>query len=89
MQTYFETHDWEVLADGINSFRVFLTRNKTISESHKKSNQNFATVLSKIINLPPNNEMKTQELLQQIQEFSPLAEKDWLIEKMKECLNFS
>lgn len=84
MQTYYENQEWEILNDRINSFRVFLSRNKTISEKHKKSNQNFTTILSKLINLPPNDAEKAKELQKQMEGFTPLAEKDWLFQKVKE-----
>lgn len=84
MKTYYEMEEMELLNDGINRFRVFLTRNKLISEKHKKSNQNFAILISKLLNLPIQAQNKALDLSKTLAELNPIVEKNWLSAKIEE-----
>ncbi|MFN0200362.1 MAG: hypothetical protein ACKVTZ_02520 [Bacteroidia bacterium] len=77
IQSYFELKEWDLLDAAMNRFRVFLHRNKTISEPHKIANRNFINLLSKIV----ENEHKVAKLpiKSLIEQTSPLAEKNWLL----------
>lgn len=83
LQAYYEQQEWALLDAGMNRFRVFLHRNKTISESHKTANRNFINILWKMTEHFPLNESIKKDFLQLIQQTSPLAEKNWLLEKLK------
>ncbi|MFN0201135.1 MAG: hypothetical protein ACKVTZ_06415 [Bacteroidia bacterium] len=84
LQMYYEQQEWELLDSSLNSFRVFLHRNKTISESHKNANRNFANFLKKIAYADLSKKGEKAELTKDILHASPLAEKAWLLEKLIE-----
>lgn len=82
IQTYYELNEIELVYVNINSFRVFIHRNKTVSEKHKTSNRNFVNLLSKILELDKNNAAACQKLRQKIAATQTLAERNWLMEKV-------
>lgn len=83
MQTYYELAEWDGLQATLNTFRVFLHRNKTLSESHKLMNRNFANILRKMAEIQPITATHKAELIKIIHATSPLSEKNWLIGKLQ------
>lgn len=84
MQTYFERKEWEALQATINTFRVFIHRNKTLSEQHKQMNRNFANILFKIAENPHTFAQNKDKWTQLIESTSPISEKSWLLEKVQD-----
>jgi hypothetical protein len=82
IQTYYELNETELVYVNINSFRVFIHRNKTVSEKHKVSNRNFVNLLSKILEVDNKNAAACQKLRQKIATTQILAERNWLVEKI-------
>lgn len=82
IQTYYELNEIELVYVNINSFRVFIHRNKTVSEKHKTSNRNFVNLLSKILEVDKQNAAACQKLKQKICATQTLAERNWLVEKI-------
>lgn len=83
MQTYFELQEWEGLLSSLNTFRVFLHRDKTLSENHKNMNRNFANLLRRITESIQSQENDVAELRRQVESTSPLSEKGWLLAKIQ------
>ncbi len=79
LQTYYEQQEWALLDAGMNRFRVFLHRNKTISEAHKVGNRNFVNILGKMVEHFPLKAAVSQDFEKLIQQTNPLAEKNWLL----------
>lgn len=82
IQTYYEMKDYDALADCINRMRVFLSRQKSLSESHKDARKNFASFILKLVNLVENEENALRLLQDKIQQTNPVTEKVWLMEKI-------
>lgn len=78
LQTYYASAEWEGLQSALNAFRVYLHRDKTLSEQHKLMNRNFANLLAKIA----NRELKSpkEKWVELVQKTKPLSEKKWLLE---------
>jgi hypothetical protein len=81
IQTYFELNEIAHLQSSMNSLRVYLYRNKTLSPHHKESNIQFLHILQKIINAPQAS--KKEKIIMQIKTSPRLAERVWLLEKLK------
>ncbi|MGK0389789.1 MAG: hypothetical protein ACI94Y_002534 [Maribacter sp.] len=65
--------------DALNTFRVFLTENKhKIHEYHLSANRNFITILLRYLKAKSSFKLNTTEVLVELSEMSPIAEKDWL-----------
>lgn len=80
IQTYFELKEIEHLQSAMNSLRVYLYRNKTLSPSHKESNIQFLMTLNKMTGLL--SAAKKEKLIAQIRLTPRLAERAWLLEKL-------
>lgn len=83
LQTYYELGEWEGLNNTLNSFRVFLHRDKTISESHKIANRNFLNMLRKLSDILPHEKGEWQKFKEQVLALSPLGERNWLLRKIE------
>ncbi|MBA2422772.1 MAG: hypothetical protein H0V61_06060 [Chitinophagales bacterium] len=82
IQTYYELEEWDSLESAMNAFRVFIHRNKAISEVHKLNNQNFINLLFQLIPLHSGQSKKLLKLKNTIAKKEALAERDWLLKKM-------
>lgn len=91
LKSYYELNEAEALESLIEAFSTYLRRNKEISEYWKESNLNTLKLTRRINKLRVQQDYmrdkRFQELLErltkEVNEKSPLANKDWLLE----CLN--
>jgi hypothetical protein len=86
LQTYYELGELEGLNNTLNSFRVFLHRDKTIAESHKIANRNFLNMLRKLSDILPEEKEEWLKFREQIETLSPLGERNWLLKKIERFL---
>lgn len=85
IQTYFELQDWEVMQSAINTFRVFIHREKLLSERQKESYRNFCTYTLKAADI--FYEPQKLNILQiELQQVSIMTEKKWLLAKVDNWL---
>ncbi len=82
MKTYYETGEFDALDSLITSFRVFLSRNKTISDQHKRNYLNLIKFLIKAIKILPEEVDKIKNLKDKINETKDVADKQWLLNKV-------
>ena len=87
IETFYELKEWESLDSAMNAFRVFIHRNKEISGVHKKNNQNFINFLYKLVSAKYGFGSPLLQLQQQLKASKDVAERRWLIEKVKEKLD--
>lgn len=79
MKIYFEQNDINPLLSLIASFRIFIRRNKSVSESNKLAYNNFITVVQHFIK--HQHQKDIPELEQLIKNLKPLADRSWLMEQ--------
>lgn len=82
IQTFYELKEWDSLESAMNAFRVFIHRNKSISEVHKLNNQNFINLLFQLIPIREGNSKKLLKLRNTVTKTEALAEREWLLQKM-------
>lgn len=82
IQTYFEQQDWEVMQSAINTFRVFIHREKLLSEKQKESYRNFCTYTLKAADIFYEPQ-KLEALQMELQKISIMTEKKWLLTKVE------
>ncbi len=82
LKTYYELHEFDAFDASAESFRIFLLRNQTLSLNIKKMYQNFLRFIKQLILLNPKDEKKRLVFLEKIQTTEPLADKNWLLEKL-------
>ena len=84
LKTYFELNETRALEGLIESFRIYLRRNKFISKEVRQQYLNLLRFTRKIFALPPHDKSGTQKVLEQINKCAALADKKWLLDKIGE-----
>jgi hypothetical protein len=84
LRTYFESKEHLTLYSLIDSFRIFIRRNKQMSKSLKREYINFLTFLSKLITMGSSRQKDVALLKKKITETQSVMSKKWLLEKVDE-----
>ncbi len=82
LRIYYDLDEVEPLLSLTHSFRIYLQRNKVLSELHRKRYLNFTKFLARIANLNPGDNRKKQRLRERIEQTPDTARKRWLLERM-------
>ncbi len=84
LKVYYELEYFDLLDDLVNSFRKFLTKNKSkINEFHVEANRHFVNVLFAIAYTRKGDKERIEKITAKLQEITVLPEKDWLLQKIK------
>lgn len=84
LRTYFEKGEGQALESLIDSFGVFLRRNRLISKEVKKQYLNMLRFTKKLSQIAPYEKASFEKVLQQIKDCKSLTAKKWLLEKASE-----
>lgn len=92
LKSWFETQNWRALDYMLETFRIYLLRNKFISKNRQKSGFNLIKFTRQLFLLKekeahlkrPHFEEKLRVLRQKIEDCEPLMNKQWLLLKCKE-----
>jgi hypothetical protein len=85
--SYFELNELESLESLLNSFKLFLDREKTWTKQRKLQYYNLIKYCKSLIKLSMKDMDKLQRLLTEVNITDPIVNKQWLIEKINEKLN--
>ncbi len=87
VRTYYETDEILALDSLIDSFRIFLRRNKVISKNQKREYNNFLHIVKKLTAMSlSKTPAALATLRQRVTETSSAMPKKWLLEKIDERL---
>jgi hypothetical protein len=84
VRTYYESDEFMALDSLIDSFRIYLRRNKLISKSVKNEYNTFLGFVKKLSTLPPHQRDAVQNLRSKIEKSPSVPSKKWLLEKLDE-----
>lgn len=84
LRTYFELKEFIALDSLIDSFRIYLRRNKMISRDIKQQYLNVLRFVKKMSNLDIYDKALVQKVKKQIVDCKNLAAKKWLLDKIAE-----
>lgn len=84
LKTYYELKEFLALDSLMDSFRIYLRRNKMISKEEKQKYLNVLRFVKKLSNLKANDVQGIEKVKQQINACQALADKQWILEKMNE-----
>jgi len=84
LRTYFELGEYLALDSLIDSFRIFIRRNKVVSKNQKREYNNFLNFIKKLTSLNPSNTTAVAKFKQRVTETSSSTPKKWLLEKIEE-----
>ncbi len=82
IKTYYELDEYEALDSNLESFRIFLLRNKTISGFTKKQYENFIRWMRKVMQAPSNRKAIVA-LREKLEETEIVADKQWLLKLLE------
>jgi hypothetical protein len=82
VRTYFELGEFIVLDSLIDSFKIYLRRNKQISKTQKMEYLNFLSYVKSMTVLTPRDHQKINKLSSRIEKASSVMPKKWLLEKI-------
>ena len=84
LKTYYELDEWNPLSSLLDSFSIYLRRNKQIPREKKQQYLNVLRFTRKLSFLAPYDKKGLQKLKDQINNCKALAAKKWLLEKVEE-----
>ena len=84
LRTYFESGEYLVLDSLIDSFRIYLRRNRLISKNLKREYINFLNFLKKMTSINLSNQQAINAFKKRVTETQYVNSKKWLLEKIEE-----
>ena len=84
LKTYYELEEQSALDSLIDSFRIYLRRNKQIARDVKQQYMNMLRFTKKLVSIPPYNRAAAAKLEVQIEGCKAMTAKQWLLEKVGE-----
>lgn len=93
LKSYYELEEGDAFYALIEAFRIYIIRNKTLSDLRKRANLNFLKFAQKVFQIRDDQfalskkaiKEKSEKLLSQIYATSPMMNKNWLIEVVVSC----
>lgn len=82
VKTYYATEEFEALHSLMDTFYVYLRRNKLISDYNKESYNNFLKVVKKLIRVRYKSPGKIDEFERQLNDIRPIANLSWIQKKL-------
>lgn len=83
MKTYFEVGEIISLDYLLDSFRIYLRRNKLISETHRKNYLNLIKFTKKLAKLKGAEKWKIVRFKKELERTEQIADVDWLMEQLR------
>ena len=84
LKTYYELKEETALDSLIDSFRIFIRRNQMISRDVRQQYLNLLRFIKKLATTAQYNKASLIKTKEQINQCNALADKKWLMEKVKE-----
>ena len=84
LKTYYELQEYNPLDSLIDSFRIYIRRNKIISREVKQQYLNVLRFVKKLSSTIPGDKKSVDKIKAQIDKCKALADKKWILEKVAE-----
>ncbi len=84
LKTYYELKEYRALESLMDSFRIYLHRNRVISRDVKQQYLNVLRFVKKLAYSAPYDQKNLEKIKQQINNCKALADKKWILEKVAE-----
>ncbi len=84
LATYYEMDEIEPLYSLFESFRVYLNRNKLITDSRKVVYKNLIKFTKKLTNITPGDQSSLKKIKKEVEDTPNIVNKGWLIQKIEE-----
>lgn len=84
IQTYFELNETLAMESLIDSFRIFIRRNKVMSKNLKREYISYLSFVKKLMDMKISGQKATLKFREQVMATSSTTSKKWLLEKIDE-----
>jgi hypothetical protein len=84
IKIYYELNEWVAMQSALEAFKVFLRRNKTLSENFKITYNNFLKFTDKLSRIQKKEKTKLEDLQKRIENTKVVADINWLLQKIEE-----
>ena len=84
LKTYFELKEYQALDSLVDSFRIYIRRNKLISRAVQQQYLNMLRFIKKIARVLPNDRKGIKNIQEQVEKCKTLMAKKWILEKLEE-----
>jgi hypothetical protein len=84
IQTYYELNEILAMESLIDSFRIFIRRNKVMSKNLKREYGNYLNFVKKLMDMKMSGLKATTKFREQVMATSSSTSKKWLLEKIDE-----
>ena len=82
LKTYYEQDEYLALDSLMDSFRIYLQRNRLISKDVRRQYLNVLRFIRKLANIDPYNQQAIAKVRLKVNECQALADKNWILEKI-------
>lgn len=82
LRTYYESDEYMAMDSLIDSFKIYLRRNKVISKGLKREYNNFLIYLKRLSTLNTTNPLAIEKLRKRIVDNQNIISKKWLLERI-------
>ncbi|MBC6995799.1 hypothetical protein QWY85_17710 [Neolewinella lacunae] len=82
LKIYYELEEFDALESQVDSMITYIRRKK-LSDLHRDNFTNVARLVRQLSRIPPRDQGKLQELIQKIEQTTPLNDKQWLLEQAR------
>lgn len=82
IKVYYELDETDALFSALEAFKVYLRRNKTISENVRNIYMNFVKFMNRMLSIAPSEHDKRIKLSEKIKETGQVADMRWLLSKL-------
>ncbi|MGE0638340.1 MAG: hypothetical protein AB7G44_11170 [Bacteroidia bacterium] len=84
LRIYYELEDWEPLLSLFNTFKIYLKRNKLISEYQRTTYTNLVKFVRKLTRIKMGSKLPLENVIQEIEHVKQIADLTWLQSKAEE-----
>ncbi len=82
MASYYELDEIEALGSLLDTFRVYLNRNKEITPTRRKHYLNTLSIVKKLARITPKDFKEIEKLIKEVESTQGVVSKNWILEKL-------
>ncbi|MBK9105059.1 MAG: hypothetical protein IPL92_10930 [Saprospiraceae bacterium] len=82
MASYYELDEIEALGSLLDTFRVYLNRNKELPATRRKHYLNTISIVRKLSRIPSGDNKQIEKLVTEVESTQGVVSKNWILEKL-------
>lgn len=82
LKIYYEEDEYDAFESLLDSLRIYLKRKEALDPERKTAYKNTVGMMRRLLNLRPYSKSQRERLRKQIEETTPLMEREWLLRQL-------